>query len=260
MRWLHIWIGLISSVMIIVISVTGILLVHRKDLQLNQVTVPVGKRASPSAVDGWSGVQLDNESAVIAGRQGVLLYEAGRWRTILDDPARVIVLNGGRLWAGTRSGLHLSEDNGETWHSVISGADVRAILFERNAGYAASNKALYRLNDRHADEMLRFSGGATEVRQILAGSQGIMLVTKTGIFSLNSSGELVGMGAAVHESKYPDLQKIIAELHAGSFFGWWFTLLVDATAVSMIFLAVSGLWLHRKIRLNRKKVKSAAFA
>jgi len=40
-----------------------------------------------------------------------------------------------------------------------------------------------------------------------------------------------------------ELQKLVTDLHTGAFFGSWFTVVIDLVALSMVFFALSGVWL-----------------
>ncbi len=255
LRWLHIWAGLAASLMIVVISVTGILLVHRKELQLSQIMIPMQQSGKTSDIDAWSGASLSDGSLIVAARQGVFVREAGEWRLAIPEQGRIVVRGDHRIWAGTRGGLYVSEDQGVNWYKTDAIGDIRALSLERDIGYAASTTALFRIRGSKVSEISRFPRGFAEVRQIIAGVGRITLVTKSGIVEFGESGELLNVGPRVAGPSKVELQKLIADLHAGTLFGSWYLVVVDATAVSLVLLTLSGLGIYAIPRWRKRELK-----
>ncbi len=88
-----------------------------------------------------------------------------------------------------------------------------------------------------------------------ASGDDILVAAKEGIFRLAESKlEPVSLPLEGLENRV-ELQKLVNDMHTGQFFGSWFYLLVDLTAVALIALSLSGVYIWYKPWLARRKAR-----
>ena len=259
MRKWHRYLGLATTVLVVLVSITGILLIHKKDLKLNKVTVHLPGYAKTLPPDAWDMVTTGEGKTLLSTKLGVFVGGADGWRRTLPVAAKKLYVDGAHIYACTLEGLQQSGDGGETWRNVLPGEEAKALHFAAGKGAVATAKGIYQNNSKGEWELLApLPGKGIDVREILPGEEGYFLAAKEGLYRVSQSkvkqvklpgGEKVATGV--------ELQKIITDLHTGAFFGGWFMLVIDLVALSLVFFSISGIWLWY-VPWKRKRLAAAS--
>jgi len=136
-REVHKWAGVVLALFVIVIGVTGVVLIHKKDLlSLKKVEVP------GALIPGWYAEEMGKKgkevkalavgssdptgSVLMAGtKAGLMARQEGRWTSMGEAIGGVevtsLLLTERRWLAGTQHGLYQSLDSGRTWEAVKEG-------------------------------------------------------------------------------------------------------------------------------------------
>lgn len=259
MRLLHRYGGLVTALVIVIVSVTGILLVHKKELGLNKVSVPLPGSQSPMAPDAWSAVVPVGGSPVVGTKQGVFRQSDEGWGLTLPAPVRRLHLHDGTIYACAKDGLHGSSDGGATWRTILPKAEVTVLHFAAGETLAATTKGIVRLRgEGKGEELIRFPGKGMEVRELMPFAGGYLVVAKEGIYTLTSEGGLVpAVLPAGKKGRSVELQKLVTDLHTGAIIGGWGMVLADLAAVGLVLLTISGIWLWYRPWRERRRVLRA---
>jgi len=136
-REVHKWVGVVLALFVIVIGVTGVVLIHKKDFRsLKETEVPgafipgwyseemgkKGKEVKALAV----GTDDSTRGVLMAGtKAGLMARQEGRWmqmgEAIGGAEVTSLLLTERRWLAGTQHGLYQSLDSGRTWEAVKEG-------------------------------------------------------------------------------------------------------------------------------------------
>jgi len=125
-RFLHRWMGIVSSLFLVLLSVTGVLLMHYEEMGLNHKEV--------------DGSFLPDKYFKIEGIKRQVQALAG-------------TRDGKRLYLGARHGFFLSTDQGKTWSQKKDGLfaqDIRALAFSERMPeiiYAGSPQGMFKSED-----------------------------------------------------------------------------------------------------------------
>jgi len=246
MRKWHRYLGLATTLLVVLVSVTGILLIHKKGLGLNKVTVNLPGYAKRIPPDASNLVATTQGGTLLSTKVGLFLGGADGWRRTLPVAAKKLYLDGGDLYACTLEGLQLSGDGGETWRNIIPGEEAKALHLAAGRGVAVTAKAVYQRMDAAGEwELLApLPGKGIDVREVLPDGEGLLLAAKEGLYRVaDGKVKKVKLPGGDEVATGVELQKLVTDLHTGEFFGGWFTPVIDLVALSMIFFAVSGIWL-----------------
>lgn len=132
-REIHKWAGIVLSVFILVITVTGFALIHKKTwtwmktIDVPQGLVPTwaaqesGRKAKD--IKALAVVPSGQESQLVAGTPaGLFAQNAGGWQPVGMPPGRIeitsLLVTESRWFLGTHRGLFESEDQGRSWTPV----------------------------------------------------------------------------------------------------------------------------------------------
>lgn len=233
-RW-HAWLGILSALFMLVVSVTGILLEAPRAWRLGELTVPV------KWVPGYQAVGADRiltqikcaltdaDGCVYVGtRQGLFLIEDDAARPVPELDGKDIfnlALQGERLLVGSRESAWLREADGR-WHQVTHSRG--AASFDASGGVVV-NRGINGLHVTH-------DHGQTWTR-------------------------LDAVNAALRAGPYPDrvtFSQLVLDLHTGSALvgARFMPAYVYILSVILIILALSG-FLIRPAYLRRKRAFSS---
>lgn len=126
-RDFHKWTGLVCAIFILILSVSGILLMHRNSLDLEQIEV---------------------SAQYLPDKYFRLVKDRLKVQAIAVNPK-----NGKIIFVGTGSGLFRSQDGGETWQSLHEGLrdeNIRALALSLSAPnmiYAGTSKGIFLSED-----------------------------------------------------------------------------------------------------------------
>ncbi|WP_305046813.1 PepSY domain-containing protein [Geoalkalibacter sp.] len=247
MRKLHEWFGLLTLVVVVIVSVTGVLLVHKKSLGLDKVSFNLPGYAVPPTADAWETLEV-GEHLIVTTKQGVFVRVAGAWRGTLPVPVRQLVLHETTLYAAAKDGLHRSVDQGLSWDNLLPGQEVRAAVLSGGELLAATTSGLLRASGETSGtwtEVVVFGKKPLDVRRIQPLGDELLLAAKEGLFHLGEGGALRLVGLPLEESAVArvSLQRLVTDLHNGDFFGRLGYLAIDATGVALVLLSLTGVYL-----------------
>ena len=257
MRKWHKLLGLWTAALVLMLSITGILLVHKKEFGLNKITLGVSTTGSPSALEPWQTLVTREGGLLVAAKQGVFQKQDGQWRQTLAITTKALAEQQGTLYAATRNGLYSSNDGGATWHQQFEG-DARQFLQTGPRGLLViSTTALWHQSVADGSwQSIAVFKKPLDVRSVAIQDNRILITAKEGLFQL-ANGKLEQERLPKAAGKEPlDLQKLITDLHNGKLGGWWLIAAIDLTALTLIFLTASGIWIwwvpHRARRAKTR--------
>jgi hypothetical protein len=240
---LHKWAGLAAALLVTLVSVTGILLVHRKSLGLDRVQIAAPGYSAPSHPDAWAWLALGPGREIAATKQGVFLSDGDAWRRTLASPARRVERIGQRLFALAKDGLHAGVD-GERWERVVDDGEARALRADGAGLWLSTVRGLHFAADGGAWQRVSvFPGAGLDVRELHLSDGRPLLVAKEGVFHVTAEGLLHARPFPRVEGTRIDLQRLVTDLHTGDFFGRWAFVAVDATAAVLVLLAITGAYI-----------------
>jgi hypothetical protein len=228
----HRWIGIVTCVFLLVVSLTAIALSHR-NLWLAWTLPSVADLNTPteaarfqlSEANAWATDPfVTGHLMASSDKQLFESFDQGRtWQEVkLFIPAEHIIAiaysptTPEKLWVALRDiGVFYSEDNGIIWEEVVD-LPPDPVAGER----------LAQLRVGHADDLY--------------------VQTALGIYYLSSATQKWQSFVSTQAASKLDLQTLIWELHTGKFFGTWGVYLYDGVSIALIFLSLSGLVLARR--------------
>ena len=161
-----------------------------------------------------------------------------------------------RMFKGTNIGLYLSRDGGESWDEVpmlLPAENVVDIAFapdETNTVYVAMKDfGVIRSYDggsiwEHLNLPFVPAAEGIEIRSLALGPQGtIWLNTSQGALSSSNGGQIWRWLEKEDESN--GLWDVVHSIHTGYFFGEWFTYVYDVTALGLVLLIATGIYIWR---------------
>lgn len=259
MRTWHRYLGIWTALLVLLLSITGILLIHKKELGLNRLMVTVPDSFSAAEAEPWQVLQSGNR-VVVAAKQGLFIRKNEAWLRTLPYQVRSIKNIDGSLYAATKQGLFESSDHGENWRQFLPSEDVSALDYRNNQLLAASTTGIY-VRSAKSGQWSQFGADykkPLDVREIAQFNGELWLVAKEGVFRLVDGKirkETLKLPAGATEQV--ELQKIITDLHSGKLGGGLLIAAIDLTAAGLIFLTVSGIWIWWLPRSNRRVRKNS---
>ncbi|MCW9004849.1 MAG: PepSY domain-containing protein [Gammaproteobacteria bacterium] len=236
----HRRLGLIALILMLILCFTGIALNHTESLQLDEQTVesdlllnwyglnpenkPVSYQVSDSIISLWDGQLFLNEKIISDSKQ--MLRGA-----VFHDNMIVIALD---------DSIQLFDSNGE----LIEEIDIN---MGKITHIGSDNKFVYLKNDR---QMIFISDG-----QILNWTQ-INQTTVHWISQITANDTLLTAMKKSYRGQGLTLERVILDLHSGRLFNQnWGVYLMDASAIIMIWLGLSGtwIWFSRKNKMKTKR-------
>ncbi len=220
-RDFHKWTGIVCAIFILILSVSGILLMHRDSLDLDQIEVSsrylpdkyfhlVKDKLKIQSI----AVNPQNEKIIFVGSGNGLFrsQDGGKtWQSLHDglreENIRVLAVSPSAphmIYAGTSKGIFLSEDGGDHWtdwfeeSSGLSNMDIQdLIIHPEKPGhlFAATSGGLFISKDEGDTWELAFEGnpseGSREVRFVRFSSKGrsLYIGTTGGIFKSADGGK-----------------------------------------------------------------------
>lgn len=239
-RWLRRWharIGLAAALFFVFLVVSGIALNHTESLRLDE------RKLSAQWLGRWYGLHAEVPARGFKLGDRYLTWDAQQW--VLDTtpvardlpPPLGAVRVGEVCYVATRDTLFLFAADGR--------------LIDKVTGEALPALPLTRL-------------GAVDNRVVIASAQGIF-ASSDGIDWQRAAGEpswsLVETLPADRSSALQELyapaissERLLLDLHSGRIFGRFGPLVIDAAALGLLALAISGVWMYlRAARAQRQR-------
>lgn len=235
----HRRLGLLALLLVFVLSITGILLNHTEALKLDERTV------SSDILMDWYGMNPQGPAKKFSTASHWLahwdqqLFLNGERLQALAPTVHGIVETDDMLAVALDQQLLLIDFDGEVIELMPLQSPIRRIgLSENRLALLDKNDQFY-LADRHISQLQKQAVQATQ----WSGAE-------------NVEGEQLDQLKQVYRGKGLDLERLILDLHSGRLFHpTWGVYIMDASAIIMMFLGVSGIWVwwSRKLKMRRKK-------
>lgn len=232
----HRHIGFSVSLVLILLSLTGIALNHTNELQLDQRFIK-----SPFILD-WYGITRSKNPKSYAIQSHWLsqledtLYLDHKAILETKEPLIGAVSMTNFTVAAFPNTLLLLTPKGELIES-ISKANIEKIALQKQLIFIRSQQQVYSSNDQ------LLSWQKTE-QQPVAWSEKSPLPRMMAEELKQKSRERI-----------LDYERLILDIHSGRFFGTWGVYLMDVSAILLIFLAITGMWFwlrHSIKRINKR--------
>lgn len=238
---LHRWLGLLSALFLIVVSITGLVLNHTERLGLDKIRIQNAWILKCYGMQNASTIQAYriHETDTLAHLDGQLYYNE---TNLGMSGAPLAFFHAEQLTAiAAAKGLTLVTPTGELIEQIKTNRLPYANLLAAGKNKAgevvlAADNGLW-LPDANWLQFTPFTGAYTV--EPLANLQ----------LTASETDKLL----ALHQGKGPSLYRTLLDLHSGRLFGWGGRTLMDLTAIAVLFLITSGLtsWLRKSKPRNK---------
>ena len=237
----HRWMGLLSALFLVVLSITGLALNHTERLGLNQIQVRNGWILSKYGMEGGnaiSGYRIHEENT-LAHLDGQLFYNGD---SLASSEAPIGIIEGDPITviASATQLIYLSAEG-----ELIEAVNTSHLPFSIITAIGKSNQAPAVLVTAEGNwspdaNWLEFTA--------YEGAYSVEPLATTELSPSETDAILdTFQGGGV------SLYRVLLDLHAGRLFGWGGRTLMDLTAIAILLLVTSGIggWLRK----SRKQTK-----
>ncbi|KUO64656.1 MAG: hypothetical protein APF83_07945 [Lutibacter sp. BRH_c52] len=237
----HMWLGIIITIPIILVSITAILIAHEKGLGTKDIAINAG----------WLPGYGSNED--------IKLY--------LND-VKEVVIDSNKTYYASKLGVVIEEDKKLSIVKGTEGIEIRDLQFIDNQLWIASKDGLFISENRIAKLLKKGDFHGINIHnKIVTASEG-----KHGFHRSNDLGKswesskissevgkenLLAFTSAVENESYIQkltLEKLVLDIHTGkAFFGegsmWvW----IDLIGISLLLIGFTGIWMWYKRKYGKK--------
>jgi hypothetical protein len=231
-RW-HRRIGVTAALFVLVLALSGVVLNHPGIGGLDK------RKVHSALLARWYGFELQAPRSVYAAGAHRLAWGNGSW-----------LLDGRRVAEDAPAPLGMAALGGNLY---VATADA---LFEYGPDYALVERMSAGALPTVPIQALGTSGGQLVVRGLhasFATSDGLRWQPDRAAHAAWSTPQPIpaaaGAQLAVHRVPGISLQRLLADVHSGRILGTRGPWIVDALALSLAFLALTGIWLFSRRRL-----------
>ncbi len=236
LRWQHKWLGIVLCLVLLCFCLSGIVLNHRRTFA--DVNIPRNWLPEEFQFHHWNNGLL----------RGTLPYEDGS----------VLIYGKGGIFRTDMSGKHVADFN----EGLPDGADCRSIMrvvYSKDGTlFAAAQYGLYqRKNAQVTWQEISFDHPDDELRIMDMSLRGdsLIVTSRNAVYLMlppYKEARQIIMKSALGQEPELSLFRIIWRLHSGEMFGLVGRLVVDAIALVLLFLCVTGIfvWLCPQIRFH----------
>lgn len=241
----HRRIGLIALILVIILAITGIMLNHTESFKLDETHV------NNSWLLGWYGIEPENEpisyrvknnqsSHIISLWQNQLFFDDENITTLEQSMHGAIAAEQFIVVALDNEIILLSYEGEfiERVSTSISFSNIKRLGKKYKRPVIETSEPLYYMADEHILDWDVISNEGiewTEEYTLTASEYEQLLIAYRGN----------GL----------KLERVILDLHSGRIFGQYGIYLMDAAAIALLWLSLSGLWVwsSRRRKMRRKK-------
>jgi hypothetical protein len=237
----HRRVGLFALVLVIILAITGIMLNHTEQFKLDETYV------DNSWLLNWYGIEPEDEP--IAYRVGEHIISSWHEQLFFDDTVIVELEQNihGAIAAeqfivvALDDEIILLSDDGELIERVstsISFSDIQRLGTRYQRPVIETSEPLYYMADEHILDW-----------DVIA-NEGITWTEKYSLTEDEYEKLLIA-----YRGNGLKLERVILDLHSGRIFGNYGVYLMDAAAIALLWLSLSGLWVwsSRRNKMRRKK-------
>ncbi len=241
----HRRIGLFAIALVIILAVTGILLNHTEEFRLDETYI------DNALVLGWYGIEPEDDPRAYAVQHAGTRHLISAWQN--------------RLFFDNQSVTTLEQ----TLHGVIPAEQfIVAALDDEIILLSYQGELVERVSTRVSFSNIQRLGLKYE-RPVIETSDGLFYMADEHILDWDvtaNEGIHWSQTYTLNEDEYHQLliayrgmglklERIILDLHSGRIFGHYGIYLMDAAAIALLWLSLSGLWVwsSRRRKMRRKK-------
>jgi len=294
-RVLHKWAGLVVSLFLVIISLTGFFLIHKKNLEsFKEIDVPGvlipglyekemlkrGKEVEALAITAGEGVGPMLLAGTKAGLAGEENGASANKYHLGGTEIKSLLLTDQRWLAGTKKGLYESLDKGAQWAPVKRGAfekpkrtEIKVLAqspWNSSILWAGAHKGLYRSADgggswekmshilpmeKEAQDLTAIAFDPDQKRTFFGTHKGLFSY-QPGMEKAISMASLTLVAATTVENPEISLEKYLDMLHTGKLFGDELWILYDLTALAMLLFVGTGLYIWLYPTLAKRRKKA----
>lgn len=235
----HRRLGLLALLMVFVLSITGILLNHTEALKLDERSV------SSDLLMDWYGINPQGDAQKFSTASHWLahwehqLFLNGKQLQTSAQTVHGMVETADMLVVALDQQLLLMDFDGEVIELMPVQTPIRRVgLSEKRLALLDINDQFY-LADRHISQLQQQPMQATQWSN-----------------AEQVEGEQLEQLKHLYRGKGLNLERVILDLHSGRLFHpTWGVYIMDASAIIMMFLGISGIWVwwSRKLKMRSKK-------
>jgi hypothetical protein len=237
----HRRVGLAAIVLVVILAVTGIMLNHTDELELDKTYI------GNSWLLDWYGIEPEDEPVsyrvkdhIISAWQNQLFFD-NRFITMLQQNVHGAVAAEQFIVVALDNEIILLSDEGEFVERVstsISFSNIQRLGMKYSRPVIETSDPLYYIADEHIldwDVIINEGIEWTAPYQLKDAEYQKLLIAYR------------GQGLK--------LERVILDLHSGRIFGKYGNLLMDAAALALLWLSFSGLWVwySRRQKIKQKK-------
>jgi hypothetical protein len=241
----HRRIGLFALLLIIILAITGIMLNHTEKLKLDESYV------NNSWLLGWYGIEPENEpvSYRIKNKDNNHVISAWQNQLFFDDSAITALEQNIHGAIGAEQFIVIALDNaiillsyeGELIERVstsLSFSNIQRLGIKYKRPVIETSEPLYYIADEHILDW-----------DVITNEDIIWAEKYT--LSDNEREQLL----VTYRGNGLKLERVILDLHSGRIFGQYGIYVMDAAAIALLWLSLSGLWVwsSRRRKMRRKK-------
>lgn len=225
----HQKIGLMSVIVVILLSITGILLNHTEELSLKKQSV------NSHFIQNWYGIELPKKSQVFKlGEDWVSVYGNHTWvnQTQLNDSKTTCAANipiGYFLCSETHGLLYT-----EQWE-----------LIDR-ISYPAEKQAPKLFNQSPQLTISFADNTQWQLNEEFTQLQQVSNLTSQDFSQVTLPKEIEKQIEAHYQSNGINWERLLLDLHSGRFFGSLGVWIIDLFAILFVVLGITGIWIWQK--------------
>ncbi len=237
--------GLFALVLVIILSLTGIALNHTEKFKLDETYI------STSWLLNWYGIEPEGEPVSFRIKNSTQDHLISAWQKQLffDNTAITNLEQTMHGAVGAEQFIVVALDNEiillsyqgeliERINTSISFSNIQRLGLKYKRPVIETSDPMYYIADEHILDW-----------DIIA-NEGIEWTEKTTLTDFEREQLLVA-----YRGNGLKLERIILDLHSGRIFGQYGIYLMDAAAIAMLWLSLSGLWVWNSRRRTMRKKK-----
>lgn len=241
----HRRVGLLALSLVIILAITGILLNHTEKFKLDETYI------NNSWLLSWYGIEPENKPVSYLVKNATSRHIISAWneKLFFDDIAITNLEQDMHGAIGVEQFIVVALDNeiillsyeGEFIERVstsVSFSDIQRLGIKYQRPVIETNDPLYYMADEHILDW-----------DVIVNED----IEWTERYSLNDDEHEQLLVA--YRGNGLKLERVILDLHSGRIFGNFGVYLMDASAIALLWLSLSGLWVWNKRRSKMKKKK-----
>ena len=242
-QW-HRYIGVTVAVIVLMLSVTGILLNHTEDFELNKKHIKSDWLLNHYGISAPKNIKSYSAGEHWVSQWGKKIYLDDHAIAETDKELIGAVIYQDMLIIAQHDALLLYTSDGELIEKMA-----------RNEGVPTAIDAIG-ITDANQVAVKTVNGMFTSKQQLLHWEKSASVNTRWSAQALLPEKQYQKT-LELYRGKGLNLERVILDLHSGRLLGSWGIYFMDIVALLMIFLAISGFWIWTMRIIKKKKNRQA---